>query len=162
MADVTLAVDRIAQDLRRTADEVEKALRSETLKKKIAVLSVSGVKDHFDKGNSPEGVPWVPLRIRQGRPLLDTGRLRASIQGRVTATGVQVGTNAIQAGVHQFGATIRAKQGKYLAIPLADGGIALVPSVFIPARPFMGFSTRTLDRVEQLIGDEIARVVAGG
>lgn len=88
----------------------------------IRVAGVSGVKRHFMRQEAPDGTPWPPLeypRPNGGSKLLrDKGLLYGSIQGRITERGIELVASHPGANVHQFGATIRAKQGKYLAIPV--------------------------------------------
>jgi phage gpG-like protein len=91
-------------------------------------LAVRGMQlRHFDRGEDSAGSRWKPLsaltmalrRGGGGKPLLDTGQLRASIGVQLTSgSGWQVGTRKIQAAVQQYGATIRPKHGKFLFIPL--------------------------------------------
>lgn len=77
----------------------------------------------FVRSVSPEGEPWAPLRhqrVYQGsnnKILQNFGYLYASIQAKATAKDLTVSSNLIYAGVHQFGARITPKKGKFLAIP---------------------------------------------
>jgi len=77
-----------------------------------------------------------------GQPLRDTGRLMRSFVSEPDATGVTVGTKARTksgapyAAVHQFGATIFPKKGRFLVFPGPDGGLIFAKRVTIPARPF--------------------------
>lgn len=69
------------------------------------------IDEGFARSVSPGGAPWRPLaprtiarrRKRSSRPLLDTGRLRASITYIITADGFVVGTSVIYAATHQHG-----------------------------------------------------------
>lgn len=72
-----------------------------------------------------------------GKPLVDTGLLRNSINFKADATGVDIGTPAKQARLQHFGGTIVPKGAKALAFPGSDGGLVIKRSVTIPARPFM-------------------------
>lgn len=109
----------------------------EPLHERIGAALVSNVQLGFKNGVSPYGQQWAPLKIRQGQPLRDTGRLRASIGQSADRTGVTVGTNVSYAAVHQFGATIRPKKpGGRLVFPGA-GKMIFARQVTIPARPFM-------------------------
>ena len=105
---------------------------------------VSRVQESFAESRAPDGEPWQPLAratkvgrlkrdrrnfrkggglSRRGRraaragfqPLVDTGRLRASITRKVHGHAVEIGTDAAYAATHQFG---DARRG-------------------IPARPFL-------------------------
>jgi phage gpG-like protein len=90
----------------------------------------------FRQSTSPYGSRWKPLKIRRGQPLVDKGQLRSSITYRADNAGVTIGTNKIQARVHQFGATIVPKNAAFLAWR-ANGQSFFAKSVTIPARPFL-------------------------
>lgn len=102
----------------------------------------------FRMSRSPWGQPWAPLNpnlTRKGQPLLNTRRLYSSVGVRREADAVVVGTNLRTPGgdhslgaVHNFGATIRPKKGKYLVwAPQGSKGLVFAEEVTIPARPFM-------------------------
>lgn len=65
------------------------------------------VDEGFAASRSPDGAAWRPLasarRRGPGRPLLDTGRLRASIAYQVTANGFLLKTTLVYAATHQYG-----------------------------------------------------------
>jgi phage gpG-like protein len=67
----------------------------------------------FRNSVSPWGDAWADLKSRDGRPLVDTGRLKSSISTQVSGDPggqyVEVGTNVEYAPYHQFGATIDVK-----------------------------------------------------
>lgn len=90
----------------------------------------------FVQGVDPYGRSWAPLKVRQGQPLRNTGRLTHSIDYRVAGDSVEIGTNVRYAPAHQFGATIRAKTPKGLIFPV-PGGWVRKRQVTIPARPFL-------------------------
>ncbi|MDR1648466.1 MAG: phage virion morphogenesis protein [Zoogloeaceae bacterium] len=98
-----------------------------------------------------------------GRPLIATGELSRGIRYQVTdgGAGVEIGTNRRYAEVHQFGATIRPKTKKALAVPIGDGTMRLVKKVTIPARPFLGLSgkdkTTVLDILRHFIAESLPR-----
>lgn len=96
--------------------------------KQVGQALENDAKDSFDASRSPDGTPWSPLRYPRPRggnkPLLDTGMLRASLtnngRGHVrieSQSSLEWGTNLQQAMVHQHGAVIVPKKGKFLAIP---------------------------------------------
>jgi phage gpG-like protein len=69
----------------------------------------------FRSSTDPYGNPWAPLKLRTGgKPLLDTGRLRSSFSYQPSRSVVRIGTNFIGARVHQYGATITPKNGRFL------------------------------------------------
>lgn len=105
---------------------------------------VNRIRLGFRSSLDPYGMPWLAPVLRQGQPLVDTGRLRSSISSRVEGQEVVVGTNLIYAPIHQFGGLILAKNKPYLAIPVggtAAGrkptGLIFKKSVYIPRRRFM-------------------------
>lgn len=109
----------------------------------IGDILYDGVMDRFDHERAPDGAPWQKswrARLQGGKSLQNTGRLRDSIQVVVQGKKVTVKTNVKYAAVHQFGAVVRAKSGKFLNFKTPMGGWARLQSVTIPARPFMGMS----------------------
>ncbi len=121
--------------------------------------------DRFENERGPDGQRWKPsLRARQqgGKTLTDRAQLRSSITSQAGPESVEVGTNKIYGGIHQFGGTIRAKNGEYLTFRLPGGlGVRRVKSVTMPARPFLGLSSEdenellalTADYTRQQLGD---------
>ena len=102
---------------------------------------MQSVSRRFETGHGPGGVAWPPsLRALAtgGQTLVDRGHLRDSITMAADASSVTVGTNKIYAAVHQFGATIEAKNAAFLLFRTPGGGYAQAKSVTIPARPFFG------------------------
>lgn len=102
------------------------------------------VSERFEGETAPDGSTWkksIRAREQGGKTLTDTSQLKSSITSNVHARSVEVGTNKIYAGVHQFGATIRAKAGGKLAFNLPGGlGFRRVDQVEIPKREFLGLS----------------------
>ncbi|WP_298173935.1 phage virion morphogenesis protein [Novosphingobium sp.] len=121
--------------------------------------------DRFENERGPDGQRWKPsLRARQqgGKTLTDRPQLRSSITSQAGPDSVEVGTNKIYGGIHQFGGTIRAKNAEYLTFRLPGGlGVRRVKSVTMPARPFLGLSSEdenellalTADYTRQQLGD---------
>lgn len=140
----------------------------------VKVLLVADVRENFDQAHAPDGTAWLPLKNpsqRRGgsssKPLRDTGLLMASVtaQGRghveqITEDTLVLGTNLPYAGVHQHGATIffPEKTRKKPWVFEAGGKKVFTRrlkahSVTIPARPFLGFSPRALDRIDKIFGE---------
>lgn len=157
---------------------------SASVQREITQIAVSDVKRRFMTGTNPKGVPWKPLKYKRpnggDKPLLDTGRLMASITGTATAKEIVIGTNHPGAALHNFGGTVKPKNGKYLAIPLTAqakaaksprrmlgnarmpvfarsvngvlvGHFLLVKQVKVPQREFMGLSDQALSAIGSAI-----------
>jgi phage gpG-like protein len=105
-----------------------------SLGKRMGIALASDMKGHFDRSASPDGSPWAPIGPRpQGgdKPLLNTGKLRASITGQAETDGASAGTNAIQANLMNAGGTIRPVKAKALSIPITREAVrAGSPRVF--------------------------------
>ena len=103
------------------------------------------VLNRFETETAPDGSRWTPslrARIDGGKTLQKSSQLVNSRTHVAGADSVEVGTNKIYAGVHQFGATIRAKTAKGLQFQLPGKlGFRRVMEVEIPARPFLGLSS---------------------
>ena len=172
----------------------------------VQALALTDQRRRFSTGTAPDGSKWLPLGHPRpnggGLPLRDFGALGASVVARTEPNAVIVGTNLIYAGVHQWGATITPKSGKFLSIPLtveakrwgsprfprpfprplfplfrkgANRGVlaefvsgrlvaqyALVRSVVIPARPFLGYSPQFISELGDLWSEVLARKIQNG
>ena len=79
------------------------------LKQEGAIEARKQVRRSFADGRDPYGKTWAPLKLRSGGPLRDTGNL-AEFDVRLTTKGfVLVSGDHPAPQVHQYGATIRAK-----------------------------------------------------
>lgn len=114
--------------------------------------------ERFETGTGPDGVPWRPSRRAQlegGKTLIDKGRLMDSIAYQVDGDEVSVGSNLVYAAIHQLGGTIQAKSAGKLMFGTAEGGFAMVDSVDIPARPFLGANDDDIDEAARILNDFI-------
>jgi phage gpG-like protein len=137
--------------------------------------------EHFRLQRDSKGASWAPLSkltlaLRRGngggKPLQDTGRMRASINilhysSRDVEVGIRGGTEGKKAVVHQHGATIKPKKGNRLFIPVnkagararsfrtAKGMIALKQAV-IPAREFIYLTDQDMVELTETYASEIA------
>lgn len=129
-------------ELQQQAGNIRPALQ--TVGRTIA----SRVRLGFRTGISPFGQAWSPLKIRQGQPLRDTGRLASSITYRVGGSGsdqhVDVGTNVDYAPIHQYGGFIKPKTAKYLRF-MGSAGVVFSKGVYIPDRPFLPIKGDTFE-----------------
>lgn len=81
----------------------------------------SGAQMRFREGKGPDGRPWVESwRAKEdgGQTLRDTSRLQRSINFEAAHDKVAVGTNVLYARIHQLGGIIRARNAKFLAVPM--------------------------------------------
>ncbi len=140
----------------------------------IGVALVEEVNKRFESGSDVWGTAWQPLlpayaQIKRGPGILRESRmLQRSITFRVSGSTIAVGSNRIYAAVHQFGATITAKNAPALAFKLGvagpKGGIepafVHVQSVHIPARPYLGFGPNDQRAVMEVLGLFVQRAFA--
>lgn len=119
----------------------------------IGQILVSNTQQRFVDQEDPDNHEWDKLsdftlaRRRKGgagaQILRDTGRLASSINYKVVGGSVELGTNVVYAGTHQFG----AKKGSYgktkkgRPIPWGD----------VPARPFFGYNDADQEDVLELL-----------
>ena len=125
----------------------------------IGALLVSNTQARFSEGVAPSGEKWKPslrAELEGGQTMMDGGDLYRSIAHKASRDQVEVGTNKIYAAVHQFGATIRAKNVPFLRFKVG-GRFVSKPSVTIPARPFIGFDATDKKDVEALVVSELEK-----
>ena len=101
--EVQTALAKLAQQVSNKAPVLD-AIGADVLKR---------VQMSFRNSQSPEGVAWEKLKSRNGKPLLDSGRLSNSINYDTTSDAVNIGTNVIYAAVHQFGHTFDRKSREH-------------------------------------------------
>jgi phage gpG-like protein len=94
----------------------------QSLIRPVMLLSVSGVRTHFDQSRGPDGKQWAPLAHNRpegaGKPLLDKGLLAASVSASVTANQITLSANSPGARLQQYGGKILPVRGKWLTIPV--------------------------------------------
>jgi phage gpG-like protein len=74
----------------------------------LAAAALTEVSNEFRESRDPYGEAWLPLAFRSGQPLLDTGRMRASVYStRVGVDGFTIRISANYAVYHQYGARVR-------------------------------------------------------
>lgn len=100
-------------------------------------------KKRFTEEVSPDGKAWQPLspltrKIKGNDKILrDRGYLSDKTAYNYDNKGVEFGSDAKYARLHQFGGTIKPKRAKRLR--LGDSGI-FAKQVTVPARPWLGVS----------------------
>lgn len=145
---VTYPPGRSPQDLARKMSAMMKRTQDMTPAMKVGAQAIQRLMAKtFDNSASPTGQKWDALsketvkrrRKQSSTPLVDTGRLRASMATFYGARTINFGTNVGYAGFQQFGTR------------------------YIPARPFMPI-TRSGDLTDdagpaKLVFDRIAAQV---
>lgn len=100
----------------------------------------------FERGEAPDGTPWPPsIRVRRegGQTLVDSGRLRDSITHQVAGDTVEVGTNVIYGGIHQFGGEAGPKARR----------------VTIPSREYLGIEADDEREIGRIVDDHLSRAL---
>lgn len=126
------ALSAEAKDMTEVMDEIGAAL-------------VTSTRHRFETQPSPAGRAWEPparAQAQSGQTLVDTGRLRDSITHAPAARTVEVGTNVIYAGIHQFGGPIR-RGGRQVGT--------------MPERPFLGLDQDDEAELTAIVADAFAR-----
>jgi len=115
-----IGTEQIAKKFQSASQRASQVMR-EKMQSALFLLE-SGIKDKMS---------GKVLKVR-------TGRLRSSVTSRVESAGGdivgRVGSNVVYAPVHEYGAVITPKRGKYLTFQV-DGHWVRVRSVRIPRRP---------------------------
>ena len=110
-------------------------------------------KDGFRQSSAPDGQAWAPIHHRQGKPLVDTGRLRRSLKASIQGNKIIISSDSDYAATHQLGrkgsVTISAHKrlmtqafGKPLSKPVYANIGAYQQQQNITARPFLDCSKR--------------------
>lgn len=143
MTGVTIRIDG-AVEVGQRLDAVARALgEPRALWEEVGRVGVLQTQERFEQERGPDGLAWPPsirVLVEGGKTLTDTGRMKASITHEATGTGVAIGTNAIQAAIHQFGGRINAKTERGLLFKVA-GNWARKHFVDMPRRAFLGLSS---------------------
>ncbi len=149
MASLTVTIDAAAALDGLRAIQA-RALSPTPLLDEIGDALVTSTRLRFVDEVSPDGVPWTPslrARLTGGRTLTDDGHLQDSVTHLVIGDELQVGANRSYAAIHQFGGVIRPRHKKALAFTLANGQVAVVAAVSMPARPYLGISAGDADAI---------------
>lgn len=143
------------------------------LMKAISLALEGGTKRLFDKGESPDGKKWAPLKNQRNRPrdkrarggdqkpLRDRGLLMASLSAsgqahveRITSSALEWGTNLEYAAVHQFGHTFERTS--------AFGRETKPYRQTVPARPFLGLSPEIENDIGLMVLEFVGEQFASG
>lgn len=140
MITITLDSREAAEALKRLADA---ASGLGPVMRDVGSTLQARIHEAMGRGQTPWGEPFEPLKTRDGIPLNRTRQhLYERITYRPTSDGVEVGLLDAESNkigrVHQFGATIKPKNGKFLVFtPHGAKKPVFAKQVTIPARPFL-------------------------
>jgi phage virion morphogenesis protein len=142
MSGVSIRIDG-ADAVGQRLGAVARALaQPRALWEEVGRIGVLQTQERFELERAPDGSAWPPsirVLVEGGKTLTDSGRMKASITYEATDAGTAIGTNAIQAAIHQFGGRITAKTERGLMFKVA-GNWARKHFVDMPRRAFLGLS----------------------
>ena len=125
-------------------EELSRKVNNPTpLMKNISRLAIKSILRNFQIGGRPER--WqesIRAKMRGGKTLTLTGKLRNSIKAAIHGYKIDIGSNLKYAKIQQEGGTITAHNPSgYLKFPIYTGKNKkewrAVKSVTLPARPFL-------------------------
>lgn len=128
--------------------------------KNIGEALVRSTRERFSREQSPAGVPWAALRpdyaaAKKGAKILsESGQLSRSVVYQVEPGRLRIGTNKVQAAIHQFGGTIVPRTADALAFRIG-GRLVIARKVTIPARPFLGISDSDRGTMVEIAEDHV-------
>ena len=152
MAGVSLHVDDavVQAALGRVSDRMTNA---RGLYDNIGAAMVVSTQMRIEREQAPDGSPWpksLRVLIEGGNTLRLSGRLYQTITHIADDHGVEWGSDAEYARIHQMGGTIVPKTAGALYFKLPGNlGWRFASSVTIPARPYLGIDD-----------DDMAEIVA--
>lgn len=144
------------------------------LMQQIGTYGEGAVLERFETETAPDGSAWEKSKraiAEGGKTLTDSSQLRSSRTSNASSDSVEIGTNKIYAGVHNFGfdgtvtvashsRTIFEAFGLRLAEPVTFKVDAFERSMNMPKRTFLGFSAE--DEVGVLALTEDYAIELGG
>lgn len=161
MAGATLTLRYEDADLQRVAKRLQRALAKADFRPLLQLIA-GGLREsatlRFHQGKAPDGSHWKKSHralVTGGQTLILEGRLRDSLAARVNAKSLEVGTNVVYGGIHQFGGVIRPKKGRALNVP----GIGPRASVTMPARPYLGISADDEAEIKDITATWLRKLV---
>jgi phage gpG-like protein len=110
---------------------------------------------------SPDGTAWKDNLAGSG-VLHDSGALYDSIDYQAFPNGVLVGSGLVYSRIHQLGGTIVPRYMQALKFWWVAGGwveFAIVKSVTLPARPYLGLSADNRVEIVDATEDWLSRLV---
>ena len=82
--------------------------------KKIGLLGIRDVVNHFNQSMGPDG-KWEGITHRKGKPLMDTGLLRTSTRFKVGSNNVMLFNNTKYGKYHQRGQGVKERKWMWIS-----------------------------------------------
>ena len=150
---------------RKLAGLVEAFGDLEPLMAKLGIYLESATIERFETQTAPDGRKWEPserAKRDNGKTLVDTSQLRSSITHSASSRSVEVGTNKIYAGVHQYGMNETVSVSAHSRT--SPGGLTFAVDAFdrmmnTPARPFLGLSVEDETELNFLVDQHFRDVL---
>ncbi|HVZ89634.1 MAG TPA: phage virion morphogenesis protein [Polyangia bacterium] len=111
------------------------------LVRRLGADALKLVADGFRRSSDPYGDKWKSLGYRRGKPLLDTGRLRASFAVEPTGAGFRIGSVVTYAGYHQYGTRPHSRAAR-VAMQNARGRFMSMQARKVKRKAFEGTERR--------------------
>jgi hypothetical protein len=154
------ALDRF----RKKIEQAPKALV--TVNEQLAEEALSLIREGFETSTDPYGDAWAPLVLREGRPLEDTGGLKAAwFRRSVTASGFSVANAKTYASHHQDGTGIYGPRGERIkpvrakVLKLGKTGMVARSVRGTPKRRMVPVNGRLPDKWKQRFRDTAQEVL---
>ena len=137
--DIELRGAGIARDALRKL--LNNAVHTQSMLQKIVSHEEQLLRRRFEDEKSPDGSSWkqsLRVRVKGGKTLTDTGKLKNSIGSYADASRAGFGTNVpLYEASHQFGVTIRPVRAPALVFRLATGALIKTQKSVLPKRQFL-------------------------
>lgn len=123
------------------------------LNRGLAAEMLTRTRHRFDTRTTPEGKKW-------SSSLVDTGRLRQTLDTAADERVAKVGSNLVYAAIHQFGGVIpahrvSARDKKSLSFTVNGRQICvksvMIPPVAIKANPYLGISEKDEEALAEIV-----------
>ncbi len=172
---LTLTDQEVA--LAQLAGYIERAAHPRGMFENIGMSLVTSTQRRFEEQHGPDGNPWPPsLRAKRtgGKTLIDSARLLRSVTYIASERGVEVGSNAVYAAIHQLGGVIqqaartavlhfktnkRSGRSRFAKPSKADRARKAeigARTIVMPARPFLGLDDDDNREIVKIAEDWIA------
>ncbi|MDO6747210.1 phage virion morphogenesis protein [Gilvimarinus sp. 1_MG-2023] len=145
---MSISFELDAKDVNALIDKAMRFGKTKALMERTGRATHTDTMMNFRRSMDPFGNQWAPITHRKGKPLIDTRRMQNSVHMEASDEEATVGTNVKYAAVHNFGATIKPRKGRFLKFKIGDKWV-YKKSVVIPARQFLGFGPRVIRKIER-------------